>query len=217
MTCFLGIPNYGAIESQTVLTIMNATNKPKVVYMRSSSILIENFNQIWCAMMNTKGMQYFIMLHADVFSAPGWADMLIEQLELNNLDVLSVVIPLKEDTGITSTGVLSPDMQNIHRFTLEELKKYPSVFTEEHTKADHPGTLLVNTGMWIARVGDWMKEFDGFKTFSEVKLNPETEKYEERCSPEDWDFSVFLKEKGIKYGATTLVKVGHVGKKAWLN
>ncbi len=213
MNIFLALPNYGHFEPQSIFTIIGATKKHNIrIFSHTSSLLVDSFNTCWCEMLNTKDMDYFVMLHADVITEGAWIDTLIDELEKNKLDVLSVVLPLKDEKGITSTGILSKDDQ-VTRLTLKEVHSLPVTFTAKETP--YEGTLLVNTGMWIAKSGDWMKDFDGFRAHSQIILKDG--KYETVNSPEDWDMSVVFNGFGLKVAATTLVKAGHVGKKSYPN
>ena len=214
---FLSLPNYGQYEPQSLFTILGASKKHDVkIFSHTSSMLVDSFNTCWCEMLNTPDVEYFAMLHADVITEGPWLDTLVDELEAMELDVLSVVLPLKDEKGITSTGILSGDEQ-VTRLTLSEVSSLSDTFDADDIgeSLGYEGTLLVNTGMWVAKVGDWMKKFDGFRAHSQiVKKNG---LYETLNSPEDWDFSVWCSENGVKVAATSLIKAGHVGKKTWRN
>ncbi len=212
---FLALPNYGSYEPQSLFTILNATNKRSIqIFSHTSSLLVDSFNTCWAEMLNTPGVEYFAMLHADVITTGPWLDQLIDELEEKNLDVLSVVLPLKDEKGITSTGILSKDFK-VTRLTLAEVEKQPPTFTIETLLGKTNSVLLVNTGMWVAKAGDWMKKFDGFRAHSEIVLKDG--KYITLNSPEDWDFSSWCADNGLKVGATKIIKAGHVGKKIYKN
>lgn len=211
MSLFLALPNYGCYEPQSLFTIMGCSKEHKIKpFAHTSSMLVDSFNTCWCEMLNTPDMSHFAMLHADIHTDVPWIDILVREMDKQKLDILSVVVPLKDEKGITSTAVLQKD-NTVKRLTLKEVYELPETFTT----AQYEGTLLVNTGMWIAKVGDWMKEFDGFRAHSQIVLK--NGKYETMNSPEDWDFSVWCAEKGLKVGATRIISVGHIGKKSWRN
>lgn len=194
---------------------MNASKRTIQYYSHTSSLIVDAFNSCWAEMLNTKDVTYFAMLHSDVHADGPWLDTLIDELETKKLDILSVVLPIKSEEGATSTAFLSENDQ-VHRLTMNDVEKQPQTFTIETLFGpDTENTLLVNTGMWVAKVGEWMKEFDGFRIASQIVLKDG--KYETMTSSEDWDFSSWAAEKGLKVGATTIIKAGHIGKKSFPN
>ena len=61
-------------------------------------------NLVWTEFLNKQltddAVDYFIMLHDDVVPLQkDWLDVLIAELERLNADVVSVIIPYKDDTG----------------------------------------------------------------------------------------------------------------------
>ncbi len=170
-------------------------------------------------MLNTPDVTHFAMIHADIAADPYWIDTLIQETEKNDLDVLSVVMPIKDESGDTSTGILQEN-GIVHRLSLSDIAYYelPKTFTLADIQLRSPlnGKLLVNTGLWVCKVGDWCKTFDGFRANSQI-IKKDDGTYDTINSPEDWDSSVVFEEMGLKIGATTAVKARHYGTKAWPN
>lgn len=210
---FLAIPSYGETNPKTVLSILSSCKKGVQLYFHTSSFLVDCFNECWCSLLNTPDATYWAMLHADVSPEGPWLETLVEELERKKLDVLSVVIPLKDDSRNTSTAVLDAKGM-VHRLTLDQVFALPQTFTDTK-EIGIEGKLLLNTGLWIAKVGPWMKEFPGFEATSQIVCN--NGHYETLCQPEDWAFSCWAHEKGLKIGATRKVQLEHWGKKAWKN
>lgn len=216
---FLALPNYGSYEPQSIFTILGASRNHQLrMFAHTSSFLVDSFNTCWCEMLNATNVQYFVMLHADVHTTGPWVDTLIQEMETHDLDVISAVLPLKDGKGITSTAILQKD-DIVHRLTLQEVQQLPPTFTIIDVEATLPytGTFLVNTGMWVAKVGDWMKEFNGFRAQSQIIYDEPKGQFLTVGSAEDWDFSVWCAEKNLRVGATSVIKAGHVGKTSWPN
>src|SRR5262245_17498739 len=76
---------------------------------RGGSLLASNFNRIWCYALNLvhhgERVDYFAMLHDDIDPEKYWLDKLIDELEAQELDLLSVVVPIKDRRGMTSTAL----------------------------------------------------------------------------------------------------------------
>lgn len=217
---FLALPNYGSIDPQTLMSVLRASNKHQIyVDAVTSSLILDGFNTLWANMLNLPDVSHFAMCHADVGAEPLWLDKMVKEMDDLHLDVISAVIPIKDDSGHSSTAMLQQTDQGdlVQRIALKDTLVLPQTFTGEDVEEELGirGTLLVNTGLWVAKAGEWMKEFDGFRTESQIVFNEETQKYETKCNSEDWDFSLWAAEKGLKVAATTCVRLNHMGKKEW--
>src|SRR5215831_14532123 len=99
---FLGIPHLGTVVTEILSSLMTASPSQRcqvVIGSHRSSLLAANFNALWCAALNgrsTTGFSHFAMLHADTAPAAGWLDTLLSELEAHDLDVVSVVSPIKD-------------------------------------------------------------------------------------------------------------------------
>jgi SAM-dependent methyltransferase len=153
-------------------------------------------------------VKYFAMLHDDIGPDDFWLDTLIEELEAKQLDVLSVVVPIKDTKGTTSTAIDGDTTWRPKcRITMKEVMTLPETFTSE----DVGGPLLLNTGCWVARFDqDWNRKVH-FTINDRIVFNKGTDRYESEVEPEDWYFSRLLHELDLKIGATRKVAVTHRG------
>ena len=96
---------------------------------------------------NERMASHFCLLHDDIVPEPLWLDKMMRIMEEQHADILSVVVPLKNDKGLTSTaldvGVGDEDPHwRVKRLTLKEIyNDYEPTFTHEK--------LLVNTGLML--------------------------------------------------------------------
>ena len=198
-----------------VPAIIHATKNLKMRFVaRFGGILTQNQNQLWCQVLNGERPDYFAMLHCDVVPDPFWLDVLEEKLSTGNLDVLSMVIPIKDDSGATSTAILMED-KKVWRLPSKEVHRLPEVFTAEDIEKVFgvKGKLLINTGCWLAKIGPWCEEFPGFDNQSFIVK--EGDQWFASGFPDDWAFSLWLQEKGLRIAATHCVKVKHFGITPW--
>ncbi len=210
----LGMPGYGAITGGAARGFFRSSAKLNVVMrMQESSLLAHNFNALWCQALNLhrrSGLDYFAMIHADIEPPDGWLDTLVDELEAKQLDVLGVAVPIKDVRGVTSTALAREDGDpwRVHcRLTMSDLHRLPETFTA----ADIPGgrPLLLNTGLWVCRFGDWCRKVR-FTINDRIVVDKDGD-YIPQVEPEDWYFSRLLNELGLRVGCTRKVDVGHRG------
>lgn len=182
------------------------------------SLATQNFNALWCTALNLKRdhqVDYFAMLHSDIEPQPGWLGPLIQEMESCDLDVLSVVSPIKSAAGLTSCALARDDGSTwrVHcRLTMTDVYNLPPTFTSE----DVGRPLLINTGCWVCRLDmDWAPK--AFFTVNDRIVLDANGKYMAEVEPEDWFFSRVCHELGLKIGATTRVQLGHEGAQTFLN
>jgi hypothetical protein len=178
---------------------------------------------------------WFAMLHSDVAPEAGWIDKLIEEAERQNADILSVVIPLKEESGLTSTAISHPTeaCRTFCRLTMSQVRhaEFPRTFDLEMAcKAleSLPGPvriekvprtqLLCNTGCVVCRLDrPWCDPrivcFDDTNT---IGRSP-NHQWWALTKSEDWMFTSRAAANGAKVMATTAVKVVHHGAAAYAN
>ena len=215
MKLFLGLPTYGQVEQEVLKTVVNATKKPMNLCTRPSSMLTDNFNVLWCDFMNGD-YTHFAMLHADISAENWWMDKLLDLMQKNTSDVLSVVMPIKDTSGDTSTAFIPNGDSKVKRLSLAEIQKLPEVFGSKEVSefVGMEGTLLVNTGLFIVKRGEWCKKFKGFRCVSEILFD---EKWKARRVSEDWIFSMDAKDLGLTVHATRSIRATHIGKQVWRN
>lgn len=218
----LGMPGYGEQTGGAGRGFWRATRLPesRVRYEQNyGSLLAQNFNSLWCSALNDvhqgNRLDYFAMQHADIEPEDWWLDALIGEMEANGLDVLGVVAPIKDQKGLTSVALAheSGDPWRIkQRLTMREIFRLPMTFTSEDV--GHP--ILLNTGLWVCRFGDWAKKVR-FTINDRIAFDTEQDRYVPQVEPEDWYFSRLCHELGLKIGCTRKVKLNHRGGMSFSN
>ncbi len=215
---FVAVPAYDAIEPRALDGLSCAANR--VHWYRKvecTSLLPHTFNLLWCACLNNRslGFTHFAMHHADIESPPDWLDVLYDEMEFVQADVLGVVVPIKDQRGLTSCGVRQR-WGSIRRFTMREIVDMPLTFSASHIGLVEGEELMMNTGLWLCRLGAWADAFPGFAILSGVHADPDGTKRAKVLS-EDWHFSSWLAQQGLRVFLTRKVAVKHYGKSAYAN
>lgn len=214
----------GRAPDGTGRSFWRACRNPDSVYRhyQSGSLLACNFNQLWCLALNLshrgERVDYFAMLHDDIHAEDFWLDKLIDELEDKHLDVLGVVVPIKDMRGITSLA-LHRDGDNwlpLARLSMHDVYQLPETFTSDDVRAP----LLLNTGCWVAKWNqEWCRTVH-FEIRDRIVFNRAANRYQSQTEPEDWHFSRQLHEigsgptdglPGLRIGATRKIRLRHVG------
>jgi hypothetical protein len=222
----LGMPGYGKQTAAAGRGFWRACQDSTKLwnYYQAGSLLASNFNQLWCFALNLshsgEDVRYFAMLHDDIGPEDFWLDTLIEELEANELDVLSAAVPIKDNRGITSMA-LHQDGDNWMpkaRLSMHDVYDLPETFTSD----DIGAPLLLNTGCWVAKWDtEWCKQVH-FEINDRIVFNRAQNRYQAQTEPEDWCFSRQLHEIGspgsptdgmrpLKIGATRKINLMHNG------
>lgn len=234
----LGMPAYMSVSASSARSYWMASKGQVRVDSRQcelavdrmhteSSLLALNCNMLWAWALNkaeSTKVDYFAMLHSDVEPVDFWLDALIEELEARSLDVLSVVLPLKDQNGLTSTALDREDRNNFRplcRLTMKELYDLPETFTSEDVSVYGGGRaggakLLINTGCMVCKWGDWAEQAH-FTINDRIVYCAPRKMYAAEVEPEDWYFSRLLHELGLKVGATRKVRAEHRGQMCFTN
>lgn len=178
---------------------------------RPCSLLPLNFNLLWTEALNERanGITHFCMMHADVAPEPGWLAKLLAEQKRVGADVLSTVIALKDDRGLSSTGVMDWRTKRMKKFSLAEALALPPSF--DAAAAGYPGhCLLMNTGLWVCDFTKPWVEKICFRLHDTIVPMPDGT-FRAQCVSEDWLWSVDCARLGLKTFATTAVKVNHQG------
>lgn len=191
------------------------------------SVITRNCNALWAAALQARardGYTHFAMLHSDIAPERFWLDILVEELEMTGGDMISAVVPIKGENGVTSTAIDYADdrWSPLKRLTMAEVAELPETF--DATAAgyrDH--FLLLNTGCclidlrkpWCGRVGP-----DGalevcFTTKDRVIRA--ADRFVIQHQSEDWSFSRAVQEAGGRIYATQKVKLVHWGEIGYPN
>ena len=223
----LGFPGhtlcYGAAKG-----LKEATLGAHDVYDEQRGLGWDDMNQLWCHALNMAKhgtITHYAQLHSDITPAPGWIDLLIDELEARGADFISATVALKDEKGLTSCGIGDPanPWQPLRRFTVRELCKMPETFDISETP-HHDKYLLHNSGCFVADLRNpaWRTvdtqdclvcDF-GFPIRS--RLQDDGLLVSERES-EDWHFPRGMAAIGVKTLATRRVATIHFGQKGFRN
>jgi Fe-S-cluster containining protein/ribosome modulation factor len=151
---------------------------------------------------------HFVMVHSDVIPEPGrWLQDLLEEKKRVNADILSVVIPLKDEHGMTSTGVMKWDTTEIKKLSMRETMALPETFTARDAGGD---CLLVNTGLWICDITKpWARKVC-FRIYDTI-LEDNDGFTKAVAVGEDWLLGMDAYRLGLRVFATRKIKVTHQG------
>ena len=219
---FLALPSYGNLDSQMAMAGICAPTASKhrvEIQNKESSLLATSFNSLWCKAISDPRYTHFAMLHADIAPQNWWLDVLMEELKRSGADMISVVSPIKDDRGVTSTGIANLDnpWSPMKRFTMKEIMDLPETF--DAAQAGYPdNTLLINTGCWLADIRNpkWRLIDDKGDLVCYFTTKDRVHKHEGQyvcyAQSEDWFFSQQLHIAGLKAVATRKVSLVHYGR-----
>lgn len=172
------------------------------------SLLTAACNALWAHMLNLRkhdGLTHFVMLHADVKPATReWLSLLLDEMKRVEADVISAIVPIKDERGLTSTA-WDTDFWRPRRLTLTEAAVMPTTWSAPD--------VLLNTGLMVVDVrGDWVNKIH-FHIEDRIVLTDGA--YHHDCAPEDWNFSRDARNAGARLYATRIVPVEHYGTGCW--
>ena len=212
---FLAFPHYGQVEVGSLQACYQASREAEVtLYISQDSRLPYNFNKLWCEALNTRashGWTHFAMLHSDIVPEAMWLDILLSEQRRTEAQVLAAVVPIKDERGLTSTGVYRADGL-VTRLTMTDVQALPLTFRLHDIDPVTPDqALVVNTGCWVCDFTQPWVEQVAFKFHDGIVLNDETSQFSARTLSEDWDFSLQCLYLGVSVAATRAVSLKHVG------
>ena len=218
----LGMPSYGSLTAGAARGLYRASRGQGlqvVVQHAQASLLAQCFNVLWASALTRvhrgEPLDYFAMIHADIEPADGWLDDLIAEMEAQQLDVLGVAVPIKSPAGITSIALARDDGDTWSphcRLTMTDIHRLPETFTS----ADVGRPLLLNTGLWVCRFGDWAKQVH-FEINDRIVFDKSRNAYVAQVEPEDWYFSRLCHELRLRIGCTRKIPLRHRGEIAFDN
>ncbi len=210
---FVALPSYnGFIKAQALLGLLLPSATCFLHYeLGFGSLLATNFNHLLCKARNSRGegkWTDFGMHHADISAPPGWLDVMVEEKRRAHADILSVVVPIKDERRLTSTGTVQ-EGGHIRRLTLKEVHQLPETFcAADLAQLGIHTPMVVNTGLMLVDFTQpWSDEFH-FSIGDAIQKQPDGT-FSPACLPEDWNFSSWANARGLKVYATRKVPVGH--------
>ncbi len=217
----LGAPGK-SFDFGSVMGIMAATEGVHQIKIFNSGTGFDDFNMAWCFGLNmaeSKDCTHFAMLHADISPCRGWLDILIFELERTESDIVSVISPIKDHRGLTSSGIGDPSdrWSPLRRFTMHELMDMPPTF--DAAEAGYPGGILLhNSGCFVVDLrkpvffqtdgSGWL--LPSFQFPTGIRRGPDGKWLHHRES-EDWFFSRQIHDLGAKGCLTRKVPLTHRG------
>jgi predicted O-methyltransferase YrrM len=219
---FLAVPHYGSLVPQSLRGLIQASEKASIsLVTNGASLLAHNFNRLWCdalALREERKLTHFAMHHSDIEAAVNWVDTLLAEMQRVEADVMATIIPIKDPTGLTTTGLINPENPMVveRRFTMREVCRFPKTF--DSAGLGFSGKwLAINTGLWLCRFTEkWVDEFSGFAILDAIKGHADGIRRAAVLS-EDWNFSRWCGQQGLRVFATRAVHVNHHGPTAYPN
>lgn len=240
MTLLIGIPTYDEhVHARLMMALLAEARRedapPHAILEKASSALTATFNYLWCMALNNRpAVTHFLMIHADVVPfEPGFLRSLLDELERTGAGLLSALLPIKDEKGLTSTAFLDdlaladqplgdrPRPFTRRRLTVREAEQLPETFGAPDlarlfgAKAERPA-ILANTGLMLVDMRQsWVDGmlFDiGNRLFCD-----EQGRYAVDFDPEDWRFSLEAQRRGARVLVTRKVKAFHAGQMKFPN
>jgi len=222
---FMGLPMYsnsgGTSNQLFALAEALASSKYQGTdlqfYTHYSSDLPLCFNALWCVALNNRPFKWFAMCHSDLRPVVkydkrvNWLDYLTDEAERLDVDCLSAVIAIKDDSPDTSTAVEDEKAwSGVRRLQWGDFTK-PEITNEDEPK------LLINTGIMAVRFDQpWVEDFAfSFDSWIQRVTTSEGDKFAPRSMTEDWGMSMWMRDQGLKFAATTRIGGYHLGTKQY--
>lgn len=213
----IGVPTYkGIMHAKAMFPIIRCSRNHKFdVGTVDSSATCVTFNRLWInalELYEAGKITHFLMYHSDIVAEEYFLDKMIDIMERTKADVLSAIVPIKDQQGMTSTAMDEPvgDVDpywRVRRLTMKEVHHMEPTFTDPK--------LLLNTGLMLVDMSKaWTK--DAYFTF-EDKIIWHHGRRVAVCMPEDWGFSRMAKKLGATLWATREVPILHYGETSYPN
>lgn len=203
-------PDRQLYNTAAQLVAHSGTKRRTIHGENAGSICTFNFNQLWAGALNlrkTEGVTHFLLWHADIRPlGKDWLDVMFEEMENNDADVLSAIIPIKDERGLTSTAFDLGEWR-VARITQKQVhsNKFPDTWTAEN--------LLLNTGLMLVDMRKPWVEKICFTINDKIVF--EKGQWKAYCEPEDWNFSRQCHKLDCRLFVTRKVITEHCGYKAW--
>jgi hypothetical protein len=231
------ITHSGHLDARMAQMFFNyaTAERQLMTHVQPSSLLASACNNSWCKALNNReahDLRWFALLHSDIVPEQWFLDKLIAIAEKHDADVLSAIVPIKEDSGVTSTALSGgDDFTRLTRLTMKQINHphFPETFdchgafealtsrlpdelqipTPEEGFGPMP-RLLVNTGCMVARLDREWSSRAYFTINDRIEVGPGGV-YGTAVEPEDWFFSRIVAEMGGRVMATRALVVDHLG------
>lgn len=215
---FVGVPTYkNDLHADVMFMALQATKEHQVLFSKADSsacTMMFNMLLLQALELHAQGkIDYFLLWHSDIVPEAYFIDKMMKIMIEKKAEVLSAIVPIKDEKGLTSTALDEPvgDVPlkwRPRRLTMAEIMQREPTFTDPK--------LLVNTGLLLIDLSTaWAKEiyfhFDDAIIWHHGKRLPVLE-------PEDWMFSRDARRMGCKsMWVTREVNLRHMGDSAFPN
>jgi hypothetical protein len=207
---FLALPTYNGERSNASAIVAAVRNPGPFQNIRTedsgSSFLTHTFNGMWAKALNARaeGVTHFLMMHSDVYPhSLTWIQDLFAIMERMNAQLLSVVLPMKDARGLTTTA-LEDELRGARRLTMREIEARDPTFTDPE--------LLVNTGLMLVDMREPWVESMYFDMQSGIARGLTGAFVVCQADSEDWVFSRLARSAGVQLWATRELRATHYGR-----
>lgn len=224
---FMGIPHVGSMAPEVLDSLAQppTVGEHEILIRHSGiSLLAMNFNGLLCSALNqTPACDYFLLHHNDIGIGPdacGWLDYMIEQIQEHKAAALSLVVPIKDGRGMTSTGLLkrTHGKREHRRIVVKELDGLPDTFDVKDVAklfdAETPEDCLmtVNTGVLLLDLKQIRPHIEKLCFTIRDKITIREDGLAAvHVWPEDWNFSEAAHDLGLHVIANKNVPLTHKG------
>lgn len=213
MNLFIANPSYqGGTQNVRAQLAAHSQRDGRTIhhFEIASSLLTWSFNTAWATALNLKeqaGLTHFLLWHSDI--APrgdDWLDCFIAEMNMTKAQVLSAIIPIKDQRGLTSTAADTDEWRPIRLTQRQTHEILPETWTAPW--------LLFNTGLMLVDFrDDWVYSVR-FHMRDRI-VRDENGKWTAMVEPEDWHFSRQCRGLGVRCYVTRKVVVNHWGVGVW--
>lgn len=223
---FLALPNTGSVLADAESNRDKASAKRRyLVRHPKAAAATLNYNALWTDALNSRdyyGLTHFASFHNDIMiGVDFWLDVMIDEMNACGADMISSVVRIKDNSGCTSTGVLLGDeYAGTRRLTMKEIERLPPTFCAADVERvlGFKGELAVNNGIfvcdftkpWVEHICEKDGRVRGFTATDHI-YKDESGLWVAAIDTEDWKFSRWAAEQGLKVFATNKLLNDHEG------
>lgn len=177
---------------------------------QTASLVTWSFNQAWATALNLReevGLTHFLLLHSDIRPVgTHWLPQLFDLLTTNNADLVSVISPIKDERGLSSTAIDTDPWRPL-RLTMHQIHtQLPETWYADEA--------LFNTGLMLVDMsGSWVEKI--CFTMQDRIIRGDDGKWIAMVEPEDWNFSRQCRRLGVRALITRKIAVEHFGWGCW--
>lgn len=218
---YLAIPTYKRqLDAGFVIPLLMLTKKGHRIQLGNidTSACALRFNQMLIQAVDghrNGDCDFFVLWHSDVAPEAWWLDKMLEIQEQTGAEILSAIIPIKDNRGLTSTAFDEeagdvPKEWSPRRLTMAEVMQKPETFTADN--------LLLNTGLFMLDLSSPWLDLEKIRFHIDDEIRRLNGQLMAVFKPEDWNFSRDARALGCtKQYATRAIKLAHYGECAFPN